>query len=71
MSARAHSLQVILEKNLRTEDDLQPLLQAIRMLRGVIKVIPMETDSTAVMAEFRAKHELGQKILAVIYPLNK
>lgn len=68
MSNRAHSVQVILEKDIRIEDDLQPLLTAIRMLKGVIKVIPLEADSIAAMAEHRARHELGQKIINVIYP---
>jgi hypothetical protein len=44
MSDRANSLLVVLDENTRIEDDLQPLIAAIRMLHGVAHVTANLSD---------------------------
>ena len=44
MSDRANALLVMLDKDTRIEDDLQPLISAIRMLHGVAHVTPNLSD---------------------------
>ncbi len=66
MTDRIHSLTVVLSQNTR-DDDAQLLIDAILMLRGVQNVSTHVADPTSFMAEIRAKHELGQKILDVLY----
>ncbi len=70
MTDRFHSLTVILEKDMR-DDDCESLINAIKMLRGVIKVNPIVSDPTSWMAEERARRELGQKLLEIVFPKNK
>lgn len=67
MTDRIHALTVVLEKDVR-DDDCEPLINAIRQMRGVADVTTHVSDPSSYMAEIRAKHELGQKVLAVIYP---
>lgn len=67
MTDRIHSLTVVLENDVR-EDDLEPLIAAIRCLRGVLSVSTHVSDLEAYMAKERARHELGQKLLDVVYP---
>lgn len=67
MTDRYNALTVILESDMR-DDDAESLLAAIRQLRGVASVQPHVADYVAAMAEERARRELGQKILHVIYP---
>lgn len=68
MSDRCHSLTVVLEKDLRMEDDAQAVISAIGMIRGVLKVVPEVADGVNFMAEQRARSELGRRMLDVIYP---
>lgn len=58
---------VTLDHDIRT-DDAEPLLDAIRLLRGVLSVEPMVADMDSAIADTRARHELGQKLLSAIYP---
>jgi hypothetical protein len=67
MTDRFNTLTVVLEKDIR-DDDAETLLTAIRQMRGVLSVEGNVSDTTAHMAEERAKHELGQKLWEVIYP---
>jgi hypothetical protein len=67
MSNRYHSLAVVLEKDIR-DDDAKQIMTAICQLRGVIQVTGNVADFDSHMAETRARTELGEKILAVIYP---
>lgn len=70
MTARYHSLTVALAEDIRA-DDIVPLVNAIGQLRGVLSITSQEVDSTTFMAEERARHELGQKLLDVVYPKRK
>ena len=67
MTDRVHTLVVVLEQDLR-RDDVEPIAAAIKTMRGVLSVTGEIVDTTAWMAAERAKHDLGQKILKVIYP---
>lgn len=67
MTDRYNTLTVVLEHDIR-EDDAEVLLSAIRQLRGVLSVTGNVADTTAHMAEERARHKLGQELLAVVYP---
>ena len=67
MTDRVHSIQVILEKDVRI-DDVQAYIDALRLFRGVANVVVMGSGATEMMAVERARHELGSKILDVIYP---
>jgi len=64
MTDRYHSLTVVLEENTR-EDDAEMLINAIRMLHGVIAVSGNVVDSTLFTAESRARTELLDKILYI------
>ena len=67
MTDRYNYLTVALEQDIRS-DDAEALINAIQMLRGVLKVEPNISDSMSWVAEERARRELGEKILKVIYP---
>jgi len=67
MTDRYHTLTVTLEKDTR-DDDAEHLINAIQMMRGVLSVAGEVANMDTHMAEERARHELGQKILDVLYP---
>jgi hypothetical protein len=67
MTDRLRGVIVTFEKDIR-EDDAQPLLVAIEQLRGVLSVKPIVATIDSHISEERAKHELGQNVLKVIYP---
>lgn len=59
MTDRIHSLTVVLEKNMR-DDDVQCVIDAIKMVRCVGDVVPHVADGETYMAESRAKEMWGQ-----------
>lgn len=67
MTDRIHSITVVLDHDMR-EDDVQNVIAAIGMIRGVLSVTPHVSDLTSHMAEQRARAELGEKIWTVLYP---
>lgn len=67
MTDRYNFLTVALEKNIRS-DDAQRLIDAIGMLRGVLKVEPNVADGSTYTAEMRVRNELGEKLFAILYP---
>lgn len=67
MTDRLNGLTVVLERDIR-DDDAEGLIAAIKQLRGVLDVVPHVADFAAHVAGERARHELGRKVLAVIYP---
>jgi hypothetical protein len=67
MTDRFHALVVVLEKDIR-DDDAEHLINAIKMMRGVLSVEGEVSSIETHTAEERARHELGQKILDVLYP---
>lgn len=67
MTDRYNALTVVLERNIR-DDDAETILAAIRMIKGVHSVTGNVADVESHIAEERARHELGQKLIAIIYP---
>jgi len=67
MTDRYHSLTVALDRDIR-DDDAEPILMAIRMIKGVLSVKPKVADIDSNMAEDRAHRELERKLWDVIYP---
>ena len=68
MSDRYNYLTVILEKDLKDED-AEPLMEAIKQFRGVLTVKPNVSNANALLAEERARHDLGEKLWHILYPL--
>ena len=68
MTDRIHSITVVLEQNVRV-DDAERILDALRMVRGVISAEGNVADLDSHMAESRARTDLHKKMFEVIYPL--
>ena len=68
MTDRYHTLVVVLESDIR-EDDAEPLMNAIRQMRQVLKVTGIVSDLNSNMAEIRAKLDCKNKLLDVINDL--
>jgi len=66
MTARYNALTVVLEKDIR-DDDAEPLMNAIRMLRGVADVSGNVASIESYTAEVRARSELVKKLFDVVY----
>lgn len=67
MTDRYDTFTVVLERPTR-DDDAEPILTAIRMIRGVMQVVPHVAGHESYAAEERARRELGTKLLSVLYP---
>jgi hypothetical protein len=65
MSDRYNSLTVLLEKDLKDED-AEPLISAIKQLRGVLDVTPTVSNMIGILAEERARRELIDKLWSVL-----
>jgi len=65
MTDRIHSLTVTLERDIR-DDDIEPLVEAIQMLRGVLDVQTFVADPESHMAEMRAKDDLRKKLFELV-----
>jgi hypothetical protein len=70
MTDRYHTLTVVLEANMR-DDDAEHLMAAIRCMKRVLSVHGVVANYESIMAEDRAKRELGEKLWNVIYPERK
>jgi inosine-uridine nucleoside N-ribohydrolase len=67
MTNRINAITVVLDTDMR-EDDAEALLAAIRQLRGVLSASGNIADPHTHVAQERMRHELGQKLLAIVYP---
>lgn len=67
MTDTVNALIVTLETNIRT-DDVVDLINAIKQLRGVLTVDQNIANFDSHVADQRARFELGEKLLKVIYP---
>lgn len=65
MTDRYSGVLVTFEKDIR-EDDAQSLINAIKMIKGVISVDPQISDHEHLMAKSQAKHELIQSLFQVL-----
>jgi hypothetical protein len=62
---RYFALTVVLEQNIR-DDDAQPLIDAIKQLRGVLSVEPHISNLDTHQAQERAYAELRKKLWEVL-----
>lgn len=60
MTDRVHALTVVLDRDIR-EDDVEPLMEAILMLRHVYRVKPRVVEAADEFARDRARAELRGK----------
>jgi hypothetical protein len=67
MTDRYTYLTVALDREIR-DDDAQPLIDAIKMLKGVMAVEPHIADINMWVAEERARQHLREQLLAILYP---
>lgn len=65
MTDRVHSFQVVLEEDIRI-DDIELVVNALRMVKGVLAVEPIVTDFAAAMAEVRAKDQMREKLITLV-----
>ncbi len=65
MTDRINALIVVLDHDYR-DDDVQVIVQAIRMIRGVSNVQANVADFDDLIAQDRAKSELRSKILDLL-----
>lgn len=66
MTDRYFCLTVALERDIR-DDDAECIINAIKMIRGVLNVKGEVSNPDVWMAEERARRELAEKILDVVY----
>jgi len=62
MSDRTKCLIVVLDKDYRIEDDAQPIINAIKMVKGVVDVTPNISSSETYLAYASARHDLEQRL---------
>ena len=67
MSDRYIALTVLLEKPMRDED-VERIVTAITLLRGVLEVTPIMQDPQTLWARQTARHELGEQLMKILYP---
>jgi hypothetical protein len=70
MTDRVHALTVVLEKEIR-EDDIQALIDAIKMMRCVLDVQTHVTDIDFYTAREQARAHLTKQLWNVLHPDNK
>jgi hypothetical protein len=69
MTDRIHALTVFLDEPIR-EDDVQAIIDAIRMIKRVSSVRKHVHGVDAIYAEQHARQDLEKKLWAVLYPPN-
>lgn len=67
MSDRANTITVVLEKETRV-DDLDSILNSIKMLKGVVTADANVSKETDYWAVEKARWELTNKLWEVLYP---
>lgn len=60
-----HSLTVVLEKDIDTEDS-KPIIEAIKMIKGVLSVKGNVSDANSMMAEARAHQKYKMKLIDLL-----
>jgi hypothetical protein len=66
MTDRIHALTVVLDRDIRDDEDLEPVITAIRMVKGVADVTDKHvTAPDDHMARARLRSELGSTMLDV------
>lgn len=67
MTDRYATLTVALDRETR-DDDAQPIIDAIKMIKGVMAVTGNVADINMWVAQERARRELAEKVWAVVFP---
>ncbi len=67
MTDRLKGVWVSFDRDIRT-DDVEPLIEAIKCLRGVSDVKASVADSSDWMNRDRIRNELSEKIWEVLHP---
>lgn len=65
MTDRINSFTVVLDSDIRI-DDVEPIVNAIRMVRGVASVTGNVANLDSHIAQVRAKRELRERLFAVL-----
>lgn len=65
--SKVMALTVVLETD-KHDDDAQPIINAVKQIRGVISVTGVASDVMELVAEMRVRSELGLKLMKVLYP---
>ena len=65
MTNRVNAFIVVLEKDIR-EDDAEPILIALKHIRGVLTVKPQIADGNEAVAESRVKAEIRDKLFDLL-----
>ena len=68
MTDRINAFIVVLDRDYR-EDDVEPILTALRMVRGVVSVVPHVADLTDQIALERTKNELRSRVYEALRDL--
>ncbi len=66
MTDRHSGYIVVLEADKR-EDDAEAVITALRMVKGVLSVKPIDADVNTQIAETRVRSEIASKLFEVIY----
>jgi len=67
MSDRLNSLTVVLEKEMKI-DDVEPIINAIKMIRGVANTLPGVATSEGQIAREMARLDLIGKVYKLLNP---
>lgn len=67
MTDRIKGLTVVLERDIR-DDDCEPLIDAIKMLRGVLRVVPLVDNANDFINRERIRRELQEKLFNALGP---
>jgi hypothetical protein len=70
MTERLKGLTVAFDHDIR-EDDAAAIVNAIKMIKGVLDVEPLVSTHEDWLIECRVRRELGEKLIAVLYPKAK
>lgn len=65
MTDRHSGFIVVLDKDIR-EDDAQPIISAIRQIKGVMDVQPIVSDPLLHIASIRVKNDILEKIMELL-----
>ena len=64
MTDRIHSYTVVLEKDIR-EDDAEPIINAIKIIKGVLTATPHVADINSTVAKARVRTECLRNIIDI------
>lgn len=67
MTDRIFALTVVINEDIR-EDEVQLIIDAMLQLRGVIAVGKNIADQRLFTAENRARREIGDKLIGILFP---